>query len=69
MEETENKFPVGYIEEALKLKDRHMKKMKEYLQKSRKLGNRGRDFSSEEERKINQEFNHSLDALQKKYHI
>lgn len=69
MKETQNKFPAGYIEEAMKLKEEHMKKMKAYLKKSREQGNLGYDFGSKEEREITQDFLRSLKELQEKYHI
>ncbi|MCM1237310.1 MAG: hypothetical protein NC489_45155 [Ruminococcus flavefaciens] len=69
MEETKNKLPNEYIEEALKLKDEYMKKMKEYINNSRHQGNKGRDYGSEKEKEINQEFNYALKKLQKKYNI
>ena len=60
MEEPKSNLPKEYIIEARKLLDDHMKKIRAYLDKVKTQGNKGRDFSSKEERQLNLEFNNAL---------
>ena len=69
MEEQKSNLPEEYVNEAKKLLDNHMKKTREYLDKVKIQGNKGRDFSSKEERKINLEFNNALKELKNKYNV
>jgi hypothetical protein len=69
MEEQKSNLPEEYVIEAKKLLDRHMQKTKKYLDKVKTYGNKGRDFSSAEEKKLNLEFKQSLKELKIKYNI
>lgn len=64
-----DKFPQGYLEEAMALKERHMEKIKAYLASTKSHGYRGRDFTSQEEKKLNDEFLVELKRLKRKYNI
>lgn len=64
-----DKFPQGYLEEAMALKERHMEKFKAYMASTRSHGCRGRDFTSREEKKLNDEFSVELKRLKRKYNI
>jgi len=69
MDKQKSNFPKEYVIEAKKLLDDHMKKTRKYLDKVKAQGNKGRDFSSKEERQLNLEFRNALKELKNRYNI